>query len=212
VRRIAARLCYLNSGFIQQKLPDLCRAIVQKRKIWEARQLDRSRKVIKTACLEQPPLTLKYLSSRLGFNHSSALHVFFPEEVKELAKASEVHKREQRAKLRRELLKALDEKLAPSLNHIASRLGVSPSSLREKCPDLCKAISSRFLKSQRTQARVNRQLLNEAVLRIARDIHNKGRMPTHKAVCHLLNPSLIKDWSAIQKALRAARHVLGFTA
>jgi len=148
VRSIASRLGYSNGGFLQRKFPDLCRAIMQKRKVWEARQLGNMRKAIKAACLEQPPPTLKGLSACLGFKHSSALHVRFSEEVQQLENARAAYKREQQDRLQRELRKILIEEPVPSLKSVANRLGMSCPWLAERCPDLCKAIARRSRESR----------------------------------------------------------------
>jgi hypothetical protein len=209
VRSIAARLGYANGGFLKGKFPELCRAIAEKCKAWEARQLDNHRTAIRTACLEQPPPTLKNINARLGFRHSSALHLRFPAEVQRLENARAAYKKEQQDILRRELRKTLSEKPAPSLQQVASRLGMSCPWLAERCPDLCKAISRRFCESQRKQTQIKHNLLNKAVSKIAKHLYNKGMKPTHKSICQLLDPTLIKDWSAIQRALKAAtRHFL----
>ena len=209
VRRIAAGLGYLNGGFIQRKFPDLCRAIVQKRKLWENRKLDEARKAVKAACLEQPPPTLKDLSRRLAFHHSSSLRLRLPHETEQLLRATETFKRKQAGRLRVELLTVLDEEPAPPLSQVALRLRISRSYLIERCPDVCHAISKRYLQEQRKRTSLRHQLLDGEVYRIARDLHAKGQNPTHTTVGRFLSEGLIKDWCAVQKALKVARHSLG---
>lgn len=209
VRRIAKGLGYLNSGFIQRKFPDLCRAIVQKRKRWEHRKLDEARQAVKNACLEEPPPTLTDLGRRLAVNHSSSLRLRFPDEVKQLQGARETYGRLETAKFRGELLQILDEEPAPSLTHIARRLDKSQSYLREKYPDVCQAIGKRYLQDQSKRTHLRRDLLNKEVYKIVRDLRAQGQNPTHTTIGRLLSKESIKDWSARQKAIKAARRSLG---
>jgi AraC-like DNA-binding protein len=209
VRRIAKCSGYLNGGFIQRKFPDLCRAIAKKRKLWENRKLEEAGQAVKTACLEQPPPALTDLSKRLGFNHSSSLRLRFPVETDQLLRAQQSYERKEVAELGDQLLQVLDEEPAPSLSHIAGRLGISQSYLREKCPDGSRAISKRYLQDQNKRTCLRRDLLNEEVYRIATDLHAQGKNPTHTTVGHLLSEESTKDWAALQNAIKAARRSLG---
>jgi AraC-like DNA-binding protein len=205
-------LGYLNGGLIHNKFPDLCRAIAQKRKAWQGRKLDEARQAVKAACLEEPPPSLKDLSRRLSFNHSSSLHLRFPNEIRQLLKARESFKRRRTARLHGELLTILHEVPAPPLSQVARRLGISRSYLIERCPDVCQAISKRNLQAQRKRTLLRNQLLKEEVYRIARDLHSKGKNPTQTAVGRLLSEGSVQDWCLQQQALKIARRSLGLPA
>ena len=69
----------------------------------------------------------------------------------------------------------LQEDPAPSFNSVARRLKRSTSFLMEKHPDLCHAIASRFLQQQKMMTRERRQLLDDEVLRIAKDLKHKDK-------------------------------------
>jgi hypothetical protein len=208
-RRIAAKLGYSNAGLIQRKFPDHCRAIAQKLEDWKKRRLDELRQAADAASREEPPTTLHDLSQRLGFKTSSQLRWHFPEAVNRLVKARAIHAQKETAKLQTTLLFILCGEPAPSLSSIARQLDLSVSSLAEKCPDVCAAIRSRYLRHQRETTRERRELLNEEVRRIARDLHAKGQNPTQARILRLLSEGALREWGAIRMAVKRARRFLG---
>jgi hypothetical protein len=82
------------------------------------------------------------------------------------------------------------------------------SNLSEKCPDLCRAKRSRYLRCQkeRTREREREQLLNEAVCGITQDPHAKGLIPTEPRIMRLLSKGPLKHWGAVRRAIKIARH------
>jgi hypothetical protein len=208
-RRIAAKLGYSNAGLIQRKFPDHCRAIAQKLEEWKKRRLEELRQVADAASHEEPPPTLYDLSRRLGFKTSSQLRYHFPDAVDRLVMARAIHAQKETATLRTTLLFILCGESAPSLSSVARQIDLSVSSLSEKCPDLCAAIRSRYLWHQRETTRKRRELLNEEVRRIARDLHGRGQNPTQARIMRLLSEGSLKEWGAFQRAVKRARRYLG---
>lgn len=208
-RRIAAKLGYSSAGLIQRKFPDHCRAITQKLEDWKKRRLDELRQTADAASCEQPPPTLHDLSRRLGFKTSSQLRSHFPEAVDQLVKARAIHAQKEIAKLRTTLLFILCGEPVPSLSSVARQLDLSVSSLSEKCPDLCAAIRSRYQRHQRETTRERRELLNQEVRRIARDLHGKGQNPTQARILRLLSEGSLREWLAVRHAVKRARRFLG---
>jgi hypothetical protein len=210
-RRIAAKLGYANAGLIQQKFPDHCRAIAEKLEAWKRRRLDELRQSVEAASLEEPPPTLHDLSRRLGFKTSSQLRSQLPDAMDQLVKAREIHAQKETAKLRTALPFIVCGEPAASLSSVARQLNVSVSSLSEKCPDLCTAIRSRHLRRQRETTRERRELLNEEVRRLARDLHGKGQNPTQARIVGSLSEGALKEWGAIRSAVKRARRFLCLT-
>ena len=95
VRRIAGDLGYANGGFIHRKFPELCHAIAEKAKAYQLKELEVIRCTIIAACTEQPPPTLRELSTRLGFRSCSAVRDRFPVLTDRLLVARLEHKRKE---------------------------------------------------------------------------------------------------------------------
>ena len=208
VRRIAMQLGYANGGLIQRKFPDLCHAIAQKLEDRRNRRFGILRQAVEAARFENPPPTLDDLSRRLGFRNSSTLRSWFRGETDRLLEARALHAQKETTRLRGALLLILDEESAPSLSSVARHLNLSVSHLAEKCPDLCRAIRSRYLRCQKERTRERERLLNEEVCRIAKCLHAKGQVPTEARVMHSLSKSSLKQWGAVRRAVKRARQFL----
>ena len=209
VRRIAMHLGYANGGLIQRKFPDLCHAIAQKLADCKRRRFVALQQAVAAASVEDPPPTLHGLSRRLGFQNSGTLRLWFREETDRVLAARARHAHQETAKLRAALLAILRGESAPTLSSVAHQLCLSVSNLAEKCPDLCRAIRSRYLRGQKERTREREQLLNEEVCRIARSLHAKGQVPTEPRVMRLLSKGSLRQWAAVRRAVKMARQLLG---
>ena len=163
---------------------------------------------VAAASLEDPPPTLHSLSRRLGFRNSSTLRSRFRDETDRVLAARVLHAQQETAKLRAALLAILRGESAPSLSRVAHQLCLSVSNLVEKCPDLCRAIRSRYLRCQRERTRERKQLLNEEVCRITQDLHANGQIPTEPRIMRLLSKGSLKQWGAVRRAVKMARQSL----
>jgi AraC-like DNA-binding protein len=211
VRSIATQLGYANAGFIHRKFPDLCHAIAEKLDNRKRHRFEELRQAVNAASLEDPPPTLQEVSGRLGFQNSSTLRSWFPDELDGLIEARVVHAQKETAKTRAALVLILRGESAPSLSSVARQLGLSVSNLTEKYPDLCRKIGARFLQRQKTRTQERQRLLNEEVHRIARDLYGKGQNPTQARIMRLLSAGSLKRWGAIQSAVKRARVLLGLS-
>lgn len=152
VRHIAAQLGYAggNGGFIHQSFPDLCKVIAKRLEEWKERRREEARLAVTAAIAEQCPPTLNEMSLRLGFQTSATLRSWAPDLADQLLKARADHAAAEKDRLRALLNCVLQENPAPSLNRVARRLQRSTSFLKEQHPDLCHAISSRYLGNTKT--------------------------------------------------------------
>jgi len=213
VRSIAAMLGYAdgNGGFIHRRFPELCRSIAIRRKAWEKGRLEALRSAVSMAILEQPPPTLHALSRRLGFQTSTTLRSWVPDLADRLKKKCSVYAAAETNKLRVALSVILQEDPAPSFASVARRLQRSPSSLKEKAPDLCSAIASRHQRQRAATAQERRKVLEDEVWRIAKDLKAKGQNPTQARILSLLPDESFKEWGPVQRAVKRARRFLSLS-
>jgi transcriptional regulator with XRE-family HTH domain len=210
VRRVAVDLGYANAGYIHRKFPELCHAIAQKSADQRLRELETVRCALLTACAEQPPPTLYELSKRLGFRNCSAVQSRFPELADRLKAARVANKHEKDAhRLRTELLFVIYGNKAPALSSVSRRFNVSRSSLMDRWPDLCRAISAGYLRARRELKIQRQESLNENARRFARELHKQGLRPTHARIRKLLPADSIKDWAMLHRAVKRAQRFLG---
>ncbi len=209
VRRIAAIAGYVNGGYIHRKFPDLCHAIAMRLEEQLAKRWDKMRLALESVCAAGPPPTLHTISTQLGFRNSSTLREKFPEECDELLACRRFHKEKGIERLRGNLRSILSEEPAPSLSSVCRRLQISHSTLYERCPELCRAISARHAQWQKEKTRKRRQALDEEVRRIAGDLRARGQNPTQTRIALLKSKDSLKEWRALQRSVRRARRFLG---
>lgn len=115
-----------------------------------------------------------------------------------------------RAATRRALesILARAEQPAPSLATVARRLGQARASLRRHLPDLCRAISQRYLLDQKARGDQTRQRLGDEIRQVTVRIHDQGLYPSARRVAALLaEPGSIRSraglaaWHALLREL-----------
>jgi hypothetical protein len=209
LRQIAAIAGYANGGYIYRKFPDLCHAIARRLEEQQAKRWDKMRLALESICAGGLPPTLHAISTQLGFWNSSTLREKFPEQCDELLACRRRHKEKAIERLRRKLKPIASEVPAPSLSAVCRRLQISHSTLYERCPELCRAISARHAQWRKERTRQRRQALDEEVRRIAGDLRARGQNPTRTRIALLKSKDSLKEWRALQRSVKRARRFLG---
>lgn len=111
-----------------------------------------------------------------------------------------------------EAVLASDESPPPSMREIARRLGTHHSFLLQQLPELCRAISARYLAHQREQGARKRQRLCAEIRQAAYEVHGWGLYPSANRIAPLISqPGFIQDHAA-RAAWQEALHELGWRA
>jgi hypothetical protein len=181
--------------------------IAIKRQAWEIHKVEALRNAVSKAILEKPPPTLHELSRRLGFQTSTTLRSWVPDLADRLKETCSAYAAGETTKLRVALSVILQEDPA-SFASVARRLRRSPSSLKEKVPDLCSAIASRHQQQRAATTQERRKVLEDEVWRIAKDLKAKGQNPTQSRILPLLPDGSLKEWGPVQRAVKRARRFL----
>jgi len=206
---IAARLGYANDGYLQQKFPDICRAIRRKIAAHDEPRTTIMENALKDALREDQVPTLSDLCRRLGYSDSLVLRYHFPDLCNEiLVRRRDLHDR-QIAALRKTLQALLLEEPAPSFRSVCKRIGHSNAALAETCPEEGAAIRSRYLRSRSEASRRRKEQLGKEVRQIVQRLQAEGRCPSVDRVTALLPNTALKDWRAISASVKAARQELG---
>jgi len=103
-----------------------------------------------------------------------------------------------------------DEEPPPSLREVARRFGAPPGSLRDSHPDLCRAISARYLTFRQERGRVIMQQRCEEVRQAAYQLAEQGKRPTGKNLGKVLakpgvlrSPHIRKAWKAMLREMES---------
>lgn len=159
---------------------------------------------------EYPPPPVKEVIQRIGCC-SATLHKYFPDLCRAIAQRHLDYKKAERtATLRRILSQVLEDNEAPppSLQEIAARVGMSPAVFYRFAPDLCSAISNRYLSYCQDRGTKVVEETCERVRQAVLDIHSQGIYPSSNQIMerlgdrHILRQKEFKDtWYATLQEL-----------
>ena len=116
----------------------------------------------------------------------------------------------ERQRIRQALETALasDEQPPPPMRTVARRVGYAPSFLHSYFPDLCRAISARYLAEAKARGQQRLQALCEQVRQAATTIHAEGSYPSATRISLRLSepgfmrhPSAMATWRQTLRAL-----------
>lgn len=202
---IAARVGYANEGYLRQRFPDLCRAIGRKVAKQKTERIRAMEKCLREALKADPAPMLIDLRKHLGYSSSQCLKHHFPDLCKQILERREVHTRRSVAKLRTTLEELLLEVPALPIRAASRRVGLSCSYLKKLCPQECRALASRYRRSQKEASSLRKTELIEEVRRMVRNLCLQGLCPSVQRVSSLLQPNSLRDWKAVAVAVEAAR-------
>lgn len=208
VHHIAASLGYTNEGYIQQKCPELCRAIREKCRIRKKARIARMELALKNGLNQDPPPTLREIAKRLGYSNSEILRRYFPDHYDKILAWRRLFRRRHIQKVRHDVRSALSEQPCPSLTSLCKRIGLCRSYLQELCPHEWALIRSRHLQTRRQALRLREEKICQDVRRIVRRIYSEGHCPSEGRVRALLPKPTIGAWRTIRAALKIARQEL----
>lgn len=206
VHHLAARLGYVNDGYIRLRFPDLCRAIGRKIAARKKSRLALLERTLETALLENPVPKLSELCKRLDCAHSDTLRTHFPVLCDQIVTRRRALREQRVFELRKTLQASLLEWPAPSFATVGKRTGLSRASLLELCPDESKAIQSRYWPARKEASQHRRERLVAEVREVVRHFHRQGVCPTVMRVTALLHKATLKEWKALNAAVKVARH------
>jgi AraC-like DNA-binding protein len=156
---ISERLGY-NTYLLTSRFPDLCHALVVKRRralqLQLAERLSQYRQILEAALREEPPPTLNDVARRFTEFKVEFLHAHFPDECRRLiARHADYCKR--RMQSAGELLRqALQDNPPRSLTRLSKESGYSISALTHNYPELSRSIVVRYDDYRRNLRRMGR--------------------------------------------------------
>ena len=192
-------------GDVHRKFPELYCAIARKTVPYTRSQLAVMKAVLSNALRESPVPSLDELGKRLGHSTSEPLRNHFPDLCDRILERRRVVRNQRIADLRKTLRAMLSESPAPSLPTICNRVGLSSSTLWKRWPEEMAAIHARRSRDRtKTSERRRKQMIQE-VRGIVQALHREGKCPTEDRVRPLLSKTALKDWTAIEAAVKTAR-------
>lgn len=191
---IAASLGYANDGYLQQKFPDICRAIRRKIAAHDEPRITIMESALKDALQEDQVPTLSDLCRRLGYSNSVVLRDHFPDLCEEILARRRDLRNQRIAQLRGTLQAVPREEPAPSFVSVCKRIGLSYATLAEMCPEECAAIRARYRRSRSEASRRKKEQLGEEVCQIVQRLQSEGECPSVVRVTALLPKTALEHF------------------
>src|SRR6266851_2027524 len=207
---IALNLGYSNDGYIQQKFPELCRAIRQKIDHAKQSRPDEIRSALEGALRENPPPYLSDLARRLGYSASTVLRAHAPDLCDRLRSRYQRHVLKRRSEPESKFLAALEETPVPSANAICRRLDITRWFVNQYFPDTRNALAARHRQWVSAETTRRRERLFQDVRDIAVTLQTQGLYPSTNRIVGHLPPGSSREWVALNRAVDEAHKAVGF--
>ena len=205
---IAVSIGYANEGCIQNRFPELCRAIREKIRQERKARINAMQIALNNALNDDPPPPLNKLARRLGYASSSVLRIYFSTLCDKILARRRLHRKLQLLELKRNLEAALLEWPAPCVAGVSRRLNMRPHVLYKTCPHEYSSIRSRYVRTSREIRERRQQQLRQEVHQVVEKLHREGKFPSTGRVSTLLSKTTLNHWPAIRAAVKAARQEL----
>jgi hypothetical protein len=205
---IAVSIGYANEGCIQNRFPELCRAIREKIRQEKKARINAMQMALNNALNDDPPPPLDKLARRLGYAGSGVLRIYFSTLCDKILTRRRLHRKLQLLELKRNLQAALFEWPAPCVASVCRRLNMRPHVLYKTCPHEYSSIRSRYVRTSREIRERRQQQLRQEVHQVVEKLHREGKFPSTGRASALLSKTTLNHWSAIRAAVKAARQEL----
>lgn len=171
-----------NKRTLRRKFPELTKKLGRKSLAYHMPKVDvkRASEVLKHACGEEPPPSLREVSGRLGAGHSvKSLNIKFPEECSLI-----VERYRSRFKsdidydgIEKAMRDSLSENPPPSLANLCRRRGVAVNYVRQKLPELWALARQRYVRYLEEEMTSRRAVLVEEITSNAKKMLRDGVRP-----------------------------------
>jgi len=108
-----------------------------------------------------------------------------------------------------EALLTNDESPVLSMEEVARRLGIDRRTIYKYFPDLCRAISARYISYQKDYHKKTLEECCQEVQPVALKLHNQGKYPSESAVSKLVSKPGYFRYKKVRLALKEANRELG---
>jgi AraC-like DNA-binding protein len=169
IRALTHKLGYVSSYNLKRKFPDLCLAILEKRREYQqkklAERLRNCRQVLQAAMIEEPPPMLASVARRLKEIDERFLREHFAEEWRSIFMRYTEYQKKQMKDAEDRLLQSLQENPPRPLNQISKEIGYTSPTIVHHYPEISRSIMDRYENYARNLVaeKIKARLINAAI-------------------------------------------------
>ncbi len=213
LREVACRLGS-SSTTLSNRFPDLCQAIVQRRKDYQEAEKRHIQHELQASLTSNqvPPPSLHVVARQLEQTEAMLCH-HFPDLCRAIVEQDQAYQQveKQDIQCKLEAVLADEEKPAPSLREVARRFGYSYDRLRKFFPELCQCISARYLADEKVRSAQKMEQRRAEIRQATFEVWQNGSYPSLARVSSWLSKP-IRFWkSELRIAWHEALHELGLS-
>jgi hypothetical protein len=209
LNEIASYLGYKSSGGIRERFPELCRAIVAKRRQHSQCNREIMRRALENARTQSPPPSLKKIARQLGYAAEISIVKIFPEICDRYKEWRKTWAHQHRSQLRLSIREWLQSEASPSITSACHYFGISASYLQVHFP----AENAELVRISAEQARRERDAgtvaQREEVYGIVRELLQKNLYPSLPRVQAALGPKTKRSYQLLRPAIEQALARMG---
>ena len=209
INEIASRLGYKGSGGIRDRFPELCCAIVAKRKQQLVLKYEAIRRALEEARAESPPPSLKQIGRRLGYTAEGMVVRTYPDlshAYKEWRKRLSADRQTRLGVLIREWLAA---EAQPTVASVCRTFSFSAAYFQDRFPEENAEVVRRSAECARKAREAFAVVLHERVFNVVQELLQRNLYPSLPRVRAELSPNVRRCGSPLRLAIDDALSRLG---
>ena len=204
-KRLGYQSKYVERYILQRRFPELCQAILERKAAQRVKYQKHLRRKLKSILGEEPAPTLHEVAKRLGFRGNNYLLEHYPELCRAIVSRHSEYRKAQFNGIPVKLRAILREEPAVTLRAAAIRLGRNASYLGSRFPDVCQAISKRYVLFKMDQSLQNKKEAVKRLRAMALNLDSAGVFPSLKRIKSVLRTPVGLTYDEAGAVLRELR-------
>lgn len=204
-KRLGYQSKYVGRYILQRRFPELCLAIVERKAAQQVKYQKHLRRKLKSILGEEPAPTLTEVGKRLGFRGNNYLLEHHPDLCRAIVRRHSEYRKAQLNGIPGKLRAILREEPPVPLRAAATRLGRNPAYLGSRFPDVCQAISKRYLLFKRKRSLENKKEAVKRLRAMALNLDSAGVYPSLKRIKAVLRTPVRLTYEEAGAVLRKLR-------
>ena len=212
INEIASKMGYRGSGGIRERFPELCDAIVAKRKKEALRKKEGIRRALEEARAETPPPSLKQIGRRLGYTAEGVVVGTFPDLCHSYKEWRKRWSEDQRNTLGRRIREWLAAEAQPTVSSVCRTFGISAAHFQERFAEENAVVVQQSAEWARKAREANAVALREETFNVVQQLIQRNLYPSLRRVRAGLGPNITKHYALLRPAIDHALSRLGSVA
>jgi hypothetical protein len=204
LNEIAAYLGYKSSGGIRERFPQLCVAIVAKRRQRAQCKREIMRRALENARAQTPPPSLKKIARQLGYAAEISIVKIFPEMCGRYKEWRKTWARQHRSRLRLSIRDWMKTETSPSIASACHHFGFTPAYLQVRFPSENAELVRMFAEQARRDREASTAAQKEEVYGIVKNLLQKNLYPSLSRVQASLNSKTKRSYLLLRPAIEDA--------